>query len=113
MYACEFVGLTVIRYKRALRRIVWLGTKSDAETYVKDCANWSDKGLRKRGAWCEGFDDLTGWQIDELLGNKGGVKVKDEGELRDVMGRKEMVARRVVNGENEDVKMECMEKIGR
>jgi hypothetical protein len=63
-------------YKRALRQVVWLGTQSHPEKLGKDCRNWSDKALRARGVWCEGFDSLTGREIDgRLKSEKGGKKV--------------------------------------
>jgi hypothetical protein len=54
-------------YKRAMRRIVWLGTQDKPESHPKDCKNWSNRALEARGIWCSGFDQLTGEQIDAKL----------------------------------------------
>jgi hypothetical protein len=56
-----------LAYKRALRRIVWLGTQENPEEYPKVCKNWSNKALIARGAWCSNFDQLTGKEIDVRL----------------------------------------------
>jgi hypothetical protein len=61
-------------YKRALRRIVWLGTQAHPEKLEKDCRNWSDKALRSRGVWHEGFDELTGQEINARIESKKGEK---------------------------------------
>jgi hypothetical protein len=67
-------------YKRALRQIVWLGTQKHPETFGKNCRDWSDRALRKRGLWRDGFDGLAGWEIEELVKGemKLGGKVKEE-----------------------------------
>jgi hypothetical protein len=50
-------------YKRALRRMVWLGTLENPEEHAKDCKNWSNKALMSRGVWCSNFDSLTGQEM--------------------------------------------------
>ncbi len=57
-------------YRRALRRMVWLGTRDDPEEQAKICKDWTNKALMARGVWREDFDDLTGVQIGELLAQK-------------------------------------------
>jgi hypothetical protein len=70
-------------YKRALRRIVWLGTQAHPEKLEKDCRNWSDKALRSRGLWYEGFDGLTGQEINARIeGEKGGKGAEKKGKER-------------------------------
>ena len=54
-------------YRRALRRMVWLGTQDDPEEQAKICADWTNKALIARGIWRQDFDDLTGNQIAELM----------------------------------------------
>jgi hypothetical protein len=54
-------------YKRAMRRIVWLGTQERPETYPKNCKDWSNRALASRGIWCSDFDRLTGDEIDAKL----------------------------------------------
>ena len=66
----EFCGVPAklaYAYKRALRRIVWLGTQENPEDYPKVCKDWSDKALRARGVWCNNFDQLTGEEMDAKL----------------------------------------------
>ena len=54
-------------YKRAMRRIVWLATQENPESYPKNCSDWSNRALASRGVWCSGFDQLTGEEIDAKL----------------------------------------------
>jgi hypothetical protein len=54
-------------YKRAMRRIVWLGTQQNPESYPKNCKDWSNKALAARGVWSTSFDQLTGEEIDAKL----------------------------------------------
>ncbi|KAF4496676.1 1-acyldihydroxyacetone-phosphate reductase [Fusarium agapanthi] len=54
-------------YRRACRRLVFLGTQDDPEEQEKICADWTNKGLAARGIWRVDFDDLTGEQIAEML----------------------------------------------
>jgi hypothetical protein len=54
-------------YRRPMRRLVWLGTQEHPEKDAKVCASWTQKGLKARGIWREGFDDLTGEMIDDLI----------------------------------------------
>jgi hypothetical protein len=54
-------------YKRAMRRIVWLATQENPESYPKNCKDWSNSALAHRGIWCTGFDQLTGEEIDAKL----------------------------------------------
>ncbi|QGI87807.1 unnamed protein product [Fusarium fujikuroi] len=54
-------------YRRACRRLVFLGTQDDPEEQEKVCADWTNKALAARGIWRADFDDLTGEQIAELL----------------------------------------------
>ena len=57
-------------YRRAMRRLVWLGTQVNPEKDAKLCSTWTQKGLKKRGIWRDGFDDLTGSMIDDLITGK-------------------------------------------
>ena len=54
-------------YRRACRRLVFLGTQDDPEEQDKICADWTNKALAARGVWRDDFDDLTGEQISRLL----------------------------------------------
>jgi hypothetical protein len=54
-------------YRRALRRIVWLGTTDNPDEQPKDRANWTNKALMARGIWQDKFDDLTGVQVAKLI----------------------------------------------
>ncbi|KAF5978885.1 1-acyldihydroxyacetone-phosphate reductase [Fusarium coicis] len=54
-------------YRRACRRLVFLGTQENPEDQEKICADWTNKALAARGIWRPDFDDLTGEQIAELL----------------------------------------------
>ena len=53
-----------------MRRLVWLGTQDEPEKDAKVCSTWTQKGLKKRGIWQDGFDDLTGSMIDDLITGK-------------------------------------------
>jgi hypothetical protein len=57
-------------YRRPMRRLVWLGTQNHPEEDAKVCSDWTQKGLKKRTIWREGFDDLTGSMIDDLITGK-------------------------------------------
>lgn len=54
-------------YRRAARRLVWLGTQDNPQEHAKVCADWSNKALKARGIWRDNFDDLTGVMIEELI----------------------------------------------
>ena len=54
-------------YRRAFRRMVWLATQEKPEEHAKVCSDWSNRGLVARGIWKDGYDDLTGDQVNELL----------------------------------------------
>ncbi|KAF5603937.1 1-acyldihydroxyacetone-phosphate reductase [Fusarium subglutinans] len=54
-------------YRRACRRLVFLGTQDDPEEQEKVCADWTNKALAARGIWRDDFDDLTGEQIAEMI----------------------------------------------
>ncbi|KAF3922495.1 hypothetical protein AA313_de0209324 [Arthrobotrys entomopaga] len=56
-----------VAYKRALRRIIWLGTQEHPEKHPKDCKNWSNKALTARGVFCTNFDELTGEEMGMRL----------------------------------------------
>ena len=76
-----------LAYKRALRRIVWLGTQKHPENFPKDCKNWSNKALMARGVWCGNFDQLTGKEIDAKL--KWTMERKYEKSNREVNPKEE------------------------
>jgi hypothetical protein len=63
-------------YKRAMRRIVWLGTQENPENFAKNCRDWSNKALAARGIWCSSFDQLTGEEIDAKLKEVADMKSK-------------------------------------
>jgi hypothetical protein len=69
----------VYAYKRALRRIVWLGTQENPEDCPKICKDWSDKALRAKGVWCSNFDQLTGREIDVRLRGAASEKIQTAG----------------------------------
>jgi hypothetical protein len=53
-------------FRRPLRRMVWLGTQDDPELQAAKTAHpsyWTMKGLIAKGIWQEGYDDLTGDQV--------------------------------------------------
>lgn len=61
-------------FKRPLRRMVWLGTQEQPETKAKATADnsyWTMKGLIAKGLWQDGFDDLTGEEINARFIAKG------------------------------------------
>ena len=60
---------SISAYRRAFRRMVWLGTQDSPEDNAKICKDWTNKALMARGLWREDFDDLTGSQIAELMGS--------------------------------------------
>lgn len=62
-------------YRRACRRLVFLATQDDPAEQEKICADWTNKALAARGIWRDDFDDLTGTQIEELVGSTGGDKL--------------------------------------
>jgi hypothetical protein len=66
----DVLGLTdklAYAYKRALRRMVWLGTQNSPERFGKNCSEWTDKALKRQGWWCEGFDRLTGREMERRM----------------------------------------------
>lgn len=47
--------------------MVWLGTQDEPEVMAAKTAHvsyWTMKGLIAKGLWQEGYDDLTGEQVD-------------------------------------------------
>ncbi len=54
-------------YATPMRRLVWLGTQDKPEEHPKVCTNWTQKGLKKRGIWRDGYDDLTGKMVDDMI----------------------------------------------
>ncbi len=54
-------------YKRGLRRMVWLATKEDPEDQAKLYPDWTQKALVSRGWWVEGYDDLTGDDVEKHM----------------------------------------------
>jgi hypothetical protein len=55
-------------YRRAFRRMVWLGTQDDPVVKARETAHpsyWTMKGLIEKGIWVEGYDDLTGDEVQE------------------------------------------------
>jgi hypothetical protein len=64
-------------FRRPLRRMVWLATQDEPELMATKTAHvsyWTIKGLTAKGLWQEGYDDLTGEQVD-LKFVDGGVEV--------------------------------------
>ncbi|KAJ9662623.1 hypothetical protein H2198_001295 [Neophaeococcomyces mojaviensis] len=55
-------------YRRGTRRMVWLGTQDEPEAMAKKCQDWTIKGLKAKGVWVEGYDDLTGKEVEERFG---------------------------------------------
>ena len=51
-------------YRRACRRMVWLGTQGDPVEAAKANLDWTQKRLKQRRVWCDGYDDLTGEEIE-------------------------------------------------
>ena len=54
-------------FRRPLRRMVWLGTQDDPETQAARTAHpsyWTMKGLKAKDIWQDGYDDLTGEQVN-------------------------------------------------
>ena len=54
-------------YRRPLRRMVWLGTQDEPEVQAartSHCSYWTIKGLTAKGIWQEGYDDLTGHEVN-------------------------------------------------
>jgi hypothetical protein len=61
-------------YRRPLRRMVWLATQDDSElkaTKTAHCSYWTMKGLIAKGVWQEGYDDLTGDQVNVRFLSQG------------------------------------------
>ena len=61
-------------YRRALRRMVWLATQDNPELQAAKtahCSYWTMKGLIAKGVWQEGYDDLTGDQVNLRFMNQG------------------------------------------
>src|ERR1700743_2027678 len=61
-------------YRRPLRRVVWLATQDEPEKQAKRNPDWTQKALKAKGVWSDGFDLLTGDEIAELLSNKREAK---------------------------------------
>ena len=56
--------------RRPLRRMVWLGTQDQPEVMAEKTAHvsyWTIKTLTAKGVWQDGFDDLTGDQINARM----------------------------------------------
>jgi hypothetical protein len=54
--------------------MVWLGTQDDPELKAAKTAHpsyWTMKGLNARGVWQEGYDDLTGDQVNLIFISRG------------------------------------------
>ena len=54
-------------YRRPLRRMVWLGTQDEPEVQAartSHCSYWTIKGLTSKGIWQEGYDNLTGHEVN-------------------------------------------------
>ena len=54
-------------YRRPLRRMVWLGTQDEPEAQAARTAHpsyWTMKGLIAKGVWQDGYDDLTGEEVN-------------------------------------------------
>jgi hypothetical protein len=54
-------------FRRPLRRMVWLATQDEPElkaAKTAHCSYWTMKELVAKGVWQEGYDDLTGEQVD-------------------------------------------------
>lgn len=61
-------------FRRALRRMVWLGTQEEPEVMAARTAHvsyWTMKGLIAKGVWVEGWDDLTGEEVERSFVEKG------------------------------------------
>jgi hypothetical protein len=59
------------QYRRALRRMVWLGTQDNPEEQAKRCKDWSQKALTAKGVWSADYDDLTGDQAESRFQAQG------------------------------------------
>ncbi|RMZ82455.1 hypothetical protein DV737_g2054, partial [Chaetothyriales sp. CBS 132003] len=66
---CGIPKSSASAYRRAFRRLVYLGTADEPELQAKDCHNWTNKALAARGVWRDDWDDLTGVQVAALLGH--------------------------------------------
>jgi len=54
-------------YRRPLRRMVWLATQDEPEAQAARTAHpsyWTMKGLIAKGIWQDGYDDLTGEEVN-------------------------------------------------
>lgn len=67
---------------------MWLGTQEQPGRLEKDCRRWTDRALRERGVWCEGFDGLTGLEIDGRVRAAEGMGVREERVVKGRGGRK-------------------------
>jgi hypothetical protein len=56
-------------YRRPLRRMVWLATQEEPEKQAEQNPDWTQKALKAKGVWSDGFDLLTGDEIAQLLSN--------------------------------------------
>lgn len=55
--------------------MVWLGTQEAPEVKAKEtahCSYWTIKGLIAKGVWEEGYDDLTGEEVEMKFKSQGG-----------------------------------------
>jgi len=48
------------------------------EEKPKDCKNWSMKALKEKGVWCEGFDGLTGNDMERRFKSVKAEKKEEE-----------------------------------
>jgi hypothetical protein len=67
-------------YRRPLRRMVWLGTQDEPEAQAARTAHpsyWTMKGLIAKGVWQDGYDDLTGEEVNARFATieAGGMSV--------------------------------------
>ena len=51
--------------------MVWLATQDDPESKAKIYPDWTQKALKARGVWVEGFDSMTGDQSDRHITLQG------------------------------------------
>jgi hypothetical protein len=61
-------------FRRPLRRMVWLATQDEPESKAAKtahCSYWTMKGLVAKGIWQEGYDDLTGVQVNLRFVSQG------------------------------------------
>ena len=54
-------------YRRALRRMVWLGTQDEPAVQAaktNHVSYWTMKGLKAKGLWQDDYDDLSGEEVN-------------------------------------------------